>query len=101
MYKTRLAVDIWLDSSENESDRLSVLQIDVELDRKVRALANLFQELGVAYARGVVDRATIRNNFDFLVPHYWTRLNFWVRDKRSHLDKNLYRRFEAMASKFL
>lgn len=68
-----------------------------ELQADVKAFANLFQELGQAYLSNMADRRYTERTFDFIVPHYWKLLSFWIDDYRRK-NVTLYRRFERMAT---
>lgn len=94
----RSKVDHWLKSNDDDSKRIEVFEEDPDLRCDILGFINLFQELGVAYLRHSVHKQTVRENFDFLVPHYWGQCKFlieYLRTKRE--NPTMYRKFEFMA----
>jgi hypothetical protein len=78
---------------------INALKADPELAVKVKAFANLFHELGSAYAERSVDRPYTAEVFDFLAPYYWTQLEFWIDDyRRQKKSPTLYERFWHLAN---
>lgn len=80
-----------------EARLLLELQRDRELDKTVKAFANLFQEVGEAYENRTASPSYTRRMFDFLAPHYWELLRFWVEDYRLQGSPTLYARFGQLA----
>nr|WP_320132562.1 DUF4760 domain-containing protein [uncultured Holophaga sp.] len=72
---------------------------DIALAIKVRTYLNLFQELAVAFEKGMVDRRIFYRNFDFLITSHWDRLEEFIFSYRAHTgDFTLYKRFERMVA---
>jgi hypothetical protein len=68
---------------------------------QIRMFANFFQELGIAFRKGLVDRRYTEEIFDFLVKSYWKKLYGWVQDYRKlQGDKSLYSKWEDLATIF-
>lgn len=61
----------------------------------VRAFANFFQELGIAYRRKLVDKDYVKDVFDHLTCKYWNLLIGWINDYRN-IDPSLYRKWEDL-----
>ena len=68
---------------------------------EIRMFANFFQELGIAYRRGLIDHSYTEEIFDFLVKTYWKKLYAWVQAYRSTTgDTSLYSKWEDLATIF-
>ena len=89
--------DETLQLAHMEARLLLELQRDRILDKTVKAFANLFQEVGEAYENRTVSPSYTRRMFDFLAPHYWRLLQFWVDDYRIQGSPTLYSRFGQLA----
>ncbi len=78
-----------------EARMLLEVRRDLGLRDGIRAFANLFQEVGAAYENRTVSVTYTTRVFDFLAPHYWDLLRFWIDDYRiERRDPTLYRGFE-------
>jgi hypothetical protein len=100
MLNARTAVDQWTVLDISDEDKIEKILNDIALQNHIRMFVNLFQELGVAYIYGGVHKKTVRDNFDFLIPYYWKKLNFWVVYLRNyHNDQTLLHKFEMLAEK--
>lgn len=98
--RRRGTLDRWLKSSEDDQIRIRSFENDADLQADVLGFINLFQELGVAFLRHNVHEHTVRETFDFLVPHYWSHVQFLIRYLRSaRKAPTMYRRFELLAKK--
>jgi len=75
----------WLDNPEHSEDLAHI-----------RAFANYFQELGIAWERGLVDQNYIRDIFDVLSCRYWNRLAGWIQAYRNSSDPSLYSKWESL-----
>ena len=101
MRDIRQRVDSWLACASSDEERLRVLKGEdppVSVD-EIRVFANFFQELGLLCEERLMHPRTTRLLFDYLAPHYWGQLSFWVcwyRQDRN--DQTLYKRFESFAS---
>jgi len=91
----RAEVDSWLASGDNDA-RLRALHDDPKLAAIVKSFANYFQELGQSFSQGHLDTKYAVKSFDYLVPHYWSCLEFWIQERRRE-DPNLYSEFERLA----
>lgn len=91
--KNRIEVDKWLDSTDSDEERLTALKQNPELLTRVKAFANIFQELGVAYKYRTVNRKIVWYNFDVLVVTYWQKLKFYFDDRRGNDDQSLYHKY--------
>src|SRR5262245_10278758 len=56
----RATVDEWLESTNDEKQKLSKFDDDPHLRVRILGFMNLFQELGVAYLRHNVHKKTVR-----------------------------------------
>lgn len=92
--RQRAVVESWLADPEPER-RIELFENDATLRMNVLAFMNLFQELGVAYQRGLLDKKVVADFFDFLAPRYWEALGFLVEHYRKKTgDPAVYRRFK-------
>jgi hypothetical protein len=98
--RRRGTVDRWLTSSADDTSRIEAFDKDAELQADILGFLNLFQELGVAFSHHGVHKRTVRETFDFIVPHYWQEVRFLVEHLRTRRRSPLYRRFELMAHEF-
>jgi hypothetical protein len=97
--KRRAVVDQWLESSDDEDQKITKFDADPDLRTTVLGFMNLFQELGIAYLRHNVHKPTVQYSFDILVPSYWARLQFLVDHLRKTRSPTAYRHLEQLAKK--
>lgn len=65
---------------------------------QIRTYLNLFQELAVAFEKGMVDKHIFYRNFDFLIVSNWERFADFIYTIRALTgDFTIYKRFELMA----
>ncbi len=94
--RLRKRVDDWLQTEDDEVKLREFLD-NSDLRIEVLAFMNLFQELGASYSRNVLNKQEIQELFDFLVPHYWGRLQFLIEHYRESTgDPHVYRKFKLI-----
>ena len=94
--RLRKRVDDWLKTEDDEVKLKEFLE-DSDLRIEVLAFMNLFQELGAAYNRNILNKEDIQELFDFLVPYYWERLQFLIEHYRETSgDPKVYRKFKLI-----
>lgn len=99
--KLRTRIDAWL-AEPDDRVKLEQFLSNPELKNQVLAFMNLFQELGVAYRNRLLDTGVLLDMFDYLVPHYWSKLDFLVAYYRAKTgDETLYRRFGNLNDEIL
>lgn len=99
--RLRKRVDNWLQTEDDELKLQEFLE-NPDLRIEVLAFMNLFQELGSAYNRKVVNKKEIQELFDFLVPHYWEKLQFLIEHYRDATgDPHVYRKFKLVNDEIL
>lgn len=99
--KLRTEIDAWL-AEPDDQVKLDRFLNEPELKNQVLAFVNLFQELGVAFRNRLLDRGVLMDMFDYLVPHYWSQLDFMVDHYRTKTgDKTLFRRFGELNDEIL
>ncbi len=97
----RTQIDAWL-AEPDDKVKLDQFLNDPKLKNRVLAFMNQFQELGVAYRNRLLDTGVLMDMFDYLVPHYWSKLDFMVAYYRAKSgDETLYRRFGNLNDEIL
>lgn len=97
----RIAIDKWLASQKNPQARVDVLKSenpdDIEISIKIRTFLNIFQELAVAYEKGMIDKYIFFKNFDYLILSNWEKFAEFIYILRAlNNDFSIYKRFELM-----
>lgn len=98
----RIALEKWLAQNPRvDSFRLMLASKEpeeIEISVKIRTFLNLFQELAVAFEKGMVDKNIFYYNFDFLITSHWDRFEEFIFAYRAYTgDYTIYKRFEWMA----
>ena len=102
MIETRQVVDDWLAGSENYNDLLNRYNKReheaVKIADSILTIANLFQELGVAFGHGAVDEHYTWDVFGGLVRKYWDSMEPFVQERRKQRERpTLLTDFEKLA----
>lgn len=98
----RILIEQWISENPNPSS-LSILlkskdSEDIAMSIQIRTYLNLFQELAVAFEKGMVDKHIFYRNFDFLIVSNWERFADFIYTIRALTgDFTIYKRFELMA----
>jgi hypothetical protein len=97
----RIAIDQWLALHKNPQTMIAVLKSekpdDIEISIKIRTFLNIFQELAVAYEKGMVDKHIFFKNFDYLILSNWEKFaDFIYTVRAANDDFSIYKRFELM-----
>lgn len=99
LFDCREFIDEWVNEKGPAEKRLEWLNLPENRHEKARVIvfANFFQELSIAYRRGLGDRTYIIDVFSFLIRHYWERMNFWVAAYRNEKNRStLYEDWEDL-----
>ncbi|OHD85872.1 MAG: hypothetical protein A3J39_09575, partial [Sulfuricurvum sp. RIFCSPHIGHO2_12_FULL_44_8] len=98
----RIAIEQWISENPNPSSLSTLLKSkaleDIAMSVQIRTYLNLFQELAVAFEKGMVDKHIFYRNFDFLIVSNWERFADFIYTVRALSgDFTIYKRFELMA----
>lgn len=98
----RILIEQWISKNPNPSSLSTLLKSndleDIAMSVQIRTYLNLFQELAVAFEKGMVDKHIFYRNFDFLIVSNWERFADFIYTIRALTgDFTIYKRFELMA----
>ncbi|MDD5160426.1 MAG: DUF4760 domain-containing protein [Sulfuricurvum sp.] len=98
----RITIEQWISENSNPSSLSTLLKSkkteDISMSVKIRTYLNLFQELAVAFEKGMVDKHIFYRNFDYLIVSNWERFADFIYTVRALTgDFTIYKRFELMA----
>lgn len=99
----RIIIEQWLSENKGISSLGKLLKSnrpeDIEMSVKIKTYLNLFQELAVAFEKGMVDKHIFYRNFDFLIVSNWEKFSDFIYAVRVlNNDYTIYKRFEQMAA---
>lgn len=99
----RIVIEQWISENQNPSSLSTLLKSkdleDIAMSVQIRTYLNLFQELAVAFEKGMVDKHIFYRNFDFLIVSNWERFADFIYTVRALSgDFTIYKRFELMAN---
>lgn len=99
----RIAIDQWLVLHKDPQTMIDVLSSeradDIEVSIKIRTFLNIFQELAVAYEKGMIDKHIFFRNFDYLILSNWDKFADFIYSVRAaNNDFSIYKRFELMVN---
>ena len=97
MVATRLAVDEWLKSSGDDDQRLQAASSDPKLEAQISLFVSFFTEIGIAYRYGTLNKKVTFDIWAYLVPTYWQKLEFFVKDRQEKVSPDLYKSFKILA----
>lgn len=101
MVATRAAVDAWLQSPGQDDQRLQRAKSDQKLNAQIHLFVSFFTEVGIAYRHGTLDRDVAFDIWEYLVPHYWQKLEFFVKDRQAEVYETQYKSFGVLAGDML
>lgn len=98
----RIAIEQWIVDNPDPTSLSALLKSkkseDISMSVQIRTYLNLFQELAVAFEKGMVDKHIFYRNFDFLIVSNWERFaNFIYTVRALTGDFTIYKRFELMS----
>lgn len=98
----RIAIEQWIVENPEPTSLSTLLKSknsdDIAMSVQIRTYLNLFQELAVAFEKGMVDKHIFYRNFDFLIISNWDRFADFIYTVRALTgDFSIYKRFELMA----
>lgn len=98
----RIAIEQWIVENPSPTSLSTLLKSksrdDISMSVQIRTYLNLFQELAVAFEKGMVDKHIFYRNFDFLIVSNWERFADFIYTVRALTgDFTMYKRFELMA----
>ena len=99
----RITIEQWIVQNPNPTSLSTLLKSkrgdDIAMSVQIRTYLNLFQELAVAFEKGMVDKHIFYRNFDFLIVSNWERFADFIYTVRALTgDFTIYKRFELMAN---
>lgn len=99
----RIAIEQWIVENPTPTSLSTLLKSknrdDISMSVQIRTYLNLFQELAVAFEKGMVDKHIFYRNFDFLIVSNWERFADFIYTVRALTgDFTIYKRFELMAN---
>jgi cation transport regulator ChaC len=99
----RIAIEQWIVENPSPTSLSTLLKSkkgdDIAMSVQIRTYLNLFQELAVAFEKGMVDKHIFYRNFDFLIVSNWERFADFIYTVRALTgDFTIYKRFELMAN---
>ena len=99
----RIAIEQWIVENPSPTSLSTLLKSknrdDIAMSVQIRTYLNLFQELAVAFEKGMVDKHIFYRNFDFLIVSNWERFADFIYSVRALTgDFTIYKRFELMAN---
>ena len=97
MVATHLAVDNWLNLDGDNAQRLKHLDDKPGLKAQICLFVSFFTEIGIAYRYGTLNKKVTFDIWAYLVPTYWQKLEFFVKDRQEKVSPDLYKSFKILA----
>ncbi len=96
MAAIRGKVDNWLNSSKSNQEKIEIINSDSELRANVFSFLNIFNEVGIAYKFGLLNKKVAFEIWDTVVPEYWEKLKFFI-DYNRNQGRAIGANFEKIA----